>query len=82
MQNNVAEQTARIRRRRGQSLRKFAVDCGCSHTAIDKIERGLFVPCDDLAVTIAALGGMLPGQMLFYARCDRAEWGIRERVSY
>lgn len=83
MHNNyVAQQTAAIRARRGESLRRFAEECGCSHQAIHKIEHGVFVPCDDLAVTIAALGGIMPGQMLFYAQSDRAEWGRRCRVNY
>ena len=63
-------------------MRKFGQLIGCSHTAVMKIERGTFVPNDDLVVTIAAVGGIVPGQMLFYAQSDRAAWGTRQRVNF
>lgn len=73
MQNTYTGHEVRTRRKnRGLTLRALAAECSCSHTAIHKIEIGAFTPCDDLAVTIAAVLGISPAQILHYARRDRS----------
>lgn len=70
----------RNRKRLGLSLRQLAQQAQCSHSAIDKIERGVFLPCDDLAVTLAVLLGTVEGHMLYLTRNDRADWGREYRL--
>ena len=72
MQQSYTGAAVRSRRKaRGLTLRALAADCGCSHTAIHKIEQGEFTPCDDLAVTVAAVLGISAAQILHFARVDR-----------
>ena len=46
-----------LRGARGLSSRVFGSGCGCSHTAILKIEAGEFIPTDDLCDAVSRYTG-------------------------
>lgn len=76
----TGERVRELRKRKGYSLRKLAGLAFCSHSAIDKIERGIFLPCDDLAVTLAVHLGTTEGDILYQTHLDRAAWGRAYRM--